>query len=214
MLHAVHNPQGLMIEFLVQSNTAPFAIALLLMALLGLVEAIGLGSSAVDIDAGEIGGALDWLNIGRLPLLMLLVVFLTAFGLAGLLLQAMALSFAGGLLPWFAAVPAAVIIAAPVTRTLGAGLARIIPRDETTAVDIDSLVGRRARIVIGTARSGHPARARVEDAFGHTHHVMVEPTDEASFTDASLLLLTARRGDIFHAVEIPPDIFSIMRPTP
>ena len=83
------------------------------MVLLGLVEAIGLGSSAIELDvgdAGEIGGALDWLNIGRLPLLMLIVVFLTSFGLAGLSLQAGAL--AGGLLPSFAAVQAAIANAA------------------------------------------------------------------------------------------------------
>lgn len=204
----------MMIEFLVQPQTAPFTAALMLMVLLGLVEAIGLGGSAVDIDTAEIGGGLDWLNIGRLPLLMLLVVFLTAFGLAGLFLQTAAIAFAGAMLPWFAAVPAAVLAAAPATRWLGAGLARILPRDETTAVDIDSLVGRRARIVIGTARRGHPARARVRDAHGHFHHVMVEPTDDASLTETATLLLTARHGDTFHAVEIPPDIFSIMRPTP
>ena len=203
-----------MIEFLAQSATAPFTIALLLMVLLGLVEAIGLGSSAVDLDAAEIGGALDWLNVGRLPLLMLIVVFLTAFGLVGLVLQSLAISLAGGVLPWFAAIPAAVLAAAPATRWLGTGLSRVLPRDETTAVDIDSLVGRRARVVVGIARRGYPARARVEDAHGHIHHVMVEPNDDASFTDAAMLLLTARHGDTFHAVELPPDIFSIMRPTP
>lgn len=203
-----------MIEFLVQSGTAPFTVALVLMLLLGLVEAIGLGGSAVEVDPGDIGGALDWLNIGRLPLLMVLVVFLTAFGLSGLLLQAGGLAMTGSILPWFGAVPAALAIAVPATRWLGSGLARVLPRDETTAIDIDSLVGRRARIVIGTARRGHPARARVEDRFGHIHHVMVEPADDASLAEASMVLLTARYGDTFRAVEIPPDIFSIMRPTP
>jgi len=111
-------------------------------------------------------------------------------------------------------VPAAIAGAAPLTRWLGAGLARVLPRDETTAVAIDTLVGRRARIVIGTARRGHPARARVEDQHGQAHFVMVEPLDDASLTAAAMLLLTARHGDIFHAVEIPTDIFSIMRPVP
>jgi hypothetical protein len=205
-----------MIDFLVQPGTAPFSMALLLMLLLGVVEAIGIGSSAIeiDIDAADIGGALDWLNIGRLPLLILLVVFLTVFGLAGLVLQATLLAFSARLLPWFGAVPAALAVAAPLTRRLGAGLARVLPRDETTAVDIDTLVGRRARIVIGTARRGHPARARVEDQHGQAHFVMVEPLDDASLTAAAMLLLTARQGDIFHVVEIPPDIFSIMRPVP
>jgi membrane protein implicated in regulation of membrane protease activity len=208
-----------MIQFLTQSGTAPFSVALLLMVLLGVVEAIGLGSSAIEVDidpgeAGAIASGLDWLNIGRLPLLMLLVVFLTVFGLAGLVLQGAALALAGGLLPWFGAVPASVVIAAPLTRRLGVGLARVLPRDETTAVAIDTLVGRRARIVIGTARRGHPARARVEDQHGQVHFVMVEPLDDSSLTAAAMLLLTARHGDIFHAVEIPTDIFSIMRPVP
>ena len=83
------------------------------MVLLGLVEAIRLGSSGIELavgDAGEIGGALDWRNISRLPLLMLIVVFLTSFGVAGLSLEAGAL--AGGVLPGFAAVPAAIANAA------------------------------------------------------------------------------------------------------
>jgi hypothetical protein len=208
-----------MIDFLAQSGTAPFSVALVLIVLLGVVESIGLGSSAIEIDidtsdAGAIASGLDWLNIGRLPLLMLMVVFLTVFGLSGLVLQGAALALAGGLLPWFGAVPAAIAIAAPLTRRLGAGLARVLPRDETTAVAIDTLVGRRARIVIGTARRGHPARARVEDQHGQVHFVMVEPLDDSSLTAAAMLLLTARHGDIFHAVEIPTDIFSMMRPVP
>ncbi len=205
-----------MLAFLLQPETGPFTVALLLMVLLGFVEAIGLGSSAIDIDgdfdAGPAAVGLDWLNIGRLPLLMVLVVFLTAFGLTGLLAQQAALMLAGGLMPWFAAVPAAFVAALPATRLLSRGLARVLPRDETTAVDIDSLVGRRARIVIGTARRGHAARARVEDVFGQPHFVMVEPAGDASYTEAELLLLTARQGAIFHAVAIEPDVFSQLRP--
>jgi membrane protein implicated in regulation of membrane protease activity len=205
-----------MLAFLVQFETAPFTIALLVMLLLGAVEASGLGSSAIHIDmddVGPLGAGLDWLNIGRLPVLIVLVVFLAVFGLAGLLVQAGALMLAGGLLPWFAALPAAVVAAVPTTRLLSTGLARVLPRDETTAVDIDTLLGRRARIVIGTAQRGNPARARVEDVFGQAHFVMVEPVDDSSFGVQTLLLLTARHGDIFHAIEIEPDIFSQLRPT-
>jgi hypothetical protein len=54
----------------------------------------------------------------------------------------------------------------------------------------------------------------VEDQHGQAHFVMVEPLDDSSLTAAAMLLLTARHGDIFHAVEIPTDIFSIMRPVP
>ena len=186
------------------------------MVLVGVVEALGLGGSAVHVDVdhvGPAGEALDWLNIGRLPFLAVLVVFLAAFGLAGLIVQQLALMLGGRLLPWFAAVPAAIAVAVPATRWLSHGLARVLPRDETTAVPIDSLLGRRARIVIGTSQRGYPARARVEDVFGHPHFVMVEPADDGRFTDETLLLLTTRQGVIFQAVEIEPDVFSQIRPT-
>lgn len=132
-----------MIAFLVQPETAPFAIALLLMSLLGLVEAIGLGGAGIDFDAdapdaGFVAESLDWLNIGRLPLLVLLVVWLAVFGVAGLLVQAAAIALAGSLLPWFAAVPAALAAGMPVTRLASRGLARILPRDEAEQARINA----------------------------------------------------------------------------
>lgn len=205
-----------MLAFLVQPETAPFTIALLLMLLIGAVEALGLGGSAVDLEmeGGLAADALDWLNVGRLPLLIILVVFLTVFGLAGLFVQQTAIAMLGGMLQWFVAVPAATAVALPGTRLLSRGLAKVLPRDETTAVEIDSLLGRRARIVVGAAARGSPARARVEDRFGHAHFVMVEPVNDGQLTTDDLLLLTSREGTIFRAVDIEPDIFSELGPLP
>lgn len=205
-----------MLAFLVQPETAPFSVALLLMLFIGAIEAIGLGGSAVDldVDSGVIGEGLDWLNVGRLPLLIMLVLFLTSFGLAGLILQQAANMVTGGFLPWFAAVSAAAGLALPATRLLSRGLGRVLPRDETTAVPIDSLLGRRARIIVGTAQRGSPARARVEDEYGQPHFVMVEPAEDQSLTEADLLLLTTRHDMIFHAIAIEPDIFSQLRIRP
>ena len=205
-----------MLDFLVQPDTAPFTIALVVMALIGLVEMLGLGGSAVDLDmdGGAVAEGLDWLNVGRLPLLIVLVVFLMVFGLAGLVLQQVAVAMLGGTLPWFAAVPAAAVVALPGIRLLSRGLARVLPRDETSAVEIDSLLGRRARIVLGTATRANPARAKVVDRFGQAHFVMVEPADDARFTADDELLLTARDGTLFRAVAIEPDIFSELGPLP
>ena len=44
-----------MIDFLAQSGTAPFSVALVLIVLLGVVESIGLGSSAIEIQAQQLG---------------------------------------------------------------------------------------------------------------------------------------------------------------
>ena len=85
---------------------------------------------------------------------------------------------------------------------LGArGLARIMPGDETTAVSLDSLVGRRGTITIGTARRGSPAQARVKDIHGQPHYVMVEPYDDAhALVEGDTVRLDRREGNIFIAL--------------
>ena len=188
-----------MLEIIAAPANLPFSVALLVMLLIGAVEALGLGASAVhlDVHADVHGGdLLGWLGIGRVPLLMLLVVFLALFGLAGLAIQ----QFAGPLPLWIA-VPGAVGAALPLTGLGARGLARIIPGDETTAVSLDSLVGRRGTITIGTARRGSPAQARVSDIHGQVHHVMVEPyDDDHSIGQGETVRLDRRDGNIFIAV--------------
>ena len=53
-------------------------------------------------------------------------------------------------------------------------------------------------MVVGEARRGSPARGRVRDAYGQTHYVMVEPTDEdASLATGDTALLVRRDGELF-----------------
>ena len=201
-----------MLALLSNPDSLAFSVALLVMVLIGAVEVTGLASAALGLDAdADLPDALDWLNIGRLPLLVLIVVFLALFGTTGLALQLASLSLAGATLAWPLAVPATLAAALPLTRFASAGLGRVLPRDETTAVDLASLAGRRARIVIGTASPGNPARARVTDAHGQAHFVMVEPEADADpdqFDDSMTLLLTRQDGHHFRAVALAPDIFS------
>ena len=62
--------------------------------------------------------------------------------------------------------PVAFVASLPIVRISGGALGRVIPRDETTAVSIESLVGRIATVVSGTARAGYPAQARVTTEHG------------------------------------------------
>jgi len=181
----------------------PFAVALVLMLMIGAVEAVGLGVGAAGIDAdgdvhGDAGDLLGWLGVGRIPLLMVIVVLLALFGLIGITLQQLAEALLGRpLSPWIAG-PAAFVAALPLTGLCARGLARILPGDETSAISLDDLVGRRATIIVGTARTGCPARASVRDRHGLTHYVMVEPTDDRqSVGEGGSVLLVRREGDIF-----------------
>jgi membrane protein implicated in regulation of membrane protease activity len=185
-----------MLDFLAAPANFPFAVALTVMLLIGVVEALGLGASAVhlDIDAdAHAGDLLGWLGVGQVPLLMVLVVFLAAFGLLGLAVQQ-----AVGPFPLWLASAIAGVVALPVTGLGARGLARIMPQDETTAVSLDTLVGKRGTITVGTARTGSPAQARVRDVHGQPHYVMVEPHDEAHpIAEGETVLLLRREGHIF-----------------
>jgi hypothetical protein len=195
-----------MLEIVTAPANLPFSAALAVMLLIGLAEAIGLGASAAHLDLGADAHAegpdlLAWLGVGRIPLLVLLVVFLTFFGLLGLTVQQLAESLAGAPLALWIAVPAAAVAALPLTGLGSRALARILPRDETTAVSLDSLVGKRGSITIGTARRGSPAQARVRDVHGQVHYVMVEPQNEDHpIGQGEAVLLIRRDGHIFTAL--------------
>ena len=147
---------------------------------------------------------LGWLRFGQVPVLMLLVIFLTAFGLIGLSIQAFTHNTLGFLWPGSLASIPALLLALPAVRLLGGVLARILPRDETYAVPVDSLVGRVATITIGTARLGRPAEARVRDQHGTTHYLMVEPdTEDSTFPAGQQVLLVRRAGSLFKAIDNP-----------
>jgi len=198
------------IEFWLADENIVFAAALVLMIALGLLQLIGFGGfdSDIDMDAdvdgtGVAGGLLSFLGWGRLPFMILLVLFLMVFGLTGFAGQQFVQSLTGGLLSPFLAVTGALLVALPVTGLLSKPLARILPGDETTAVSIDDLTGRRAIIDIGTARPGYPARAKVKDRHGHGHALMVEPDNEDGiFVTGEEVLLVRREGDIFKAVAV------------
>jgi hypothetical protein len=198
------------IDFWLADENIVFAAALVLMVALGILQLVGFGGFDSDVDmdadvdgAGVAGGLLSFLGWGRLPFMILLVLFLMLFGLTGYAGQQFIQSLTGGLLPPLLAGLGALLVALPLTGLLSRPLARIIPGDETTAVSIDDLTGRRAIIDIGTAKPGYPARAKVRDRHGHGHALMVEPDNEDGiFLAGEEVLLVRREGDIFKAVAV------------
>jgi hypothetical protein len=203
-------------------DTWPFTAATLLLLLITAVEGIALffGTNAShwvdsllpdpwDAVHGPFDQGLGWLHVGRVPTLVLLVIFLGSFALTGFALNMVAhRTFGFWVTPWIA-VPIAVVTALPVVRILGAGLARLIPQDETTAVTLDTLVGRVATIVSGTARHGYPAQGKVANQHGQTLYVMVEPdSEQGQFTSGmSVLLVRQISGSRFAGIPNPrPDL--------
>jgi hypothetical protein len=209
-----------MFEFLTAPATLPFAVALAIMAMLVVVELVGLmfGATASDLldgllpefgdaDGAELAGAsladrfMGWLHFGKVPALILLAVFLTGFGFLGLALQGALHTLTSAMLPGWLAAIAVFPLTLPWVRVVGSGIARAMPRDETQVVSRSALVGRVATIVIGTARRGSPAQAKVRDQHGQAHYVMVEPDqDEDSFSAGEAVLLVAEAGPNFRVI--------------
>ena len=186
--------------FLFATENIVFVSAIVLMLLIGAVQAIGIGGD-FDLDIHSDADLLGWLGFGRLPLLMLMAIFLALFGVIGLIGQHLALDLGGALLSPLIAVPAALLTSAPATGFAARLLAPFLPRDQSSAVPLDALTGSFARIVTGAARTGFPARARVEDAFGQAHYVMVEPDNAGQTLEEGETILLVRREDhIFRAI--------------
>ncbi len=196
---------------LLADHNLPFAVALALMVLLALFQAFGLGGSFgdSDLDADSDGhayvadGLLLAFGLGRVPFMIWLATLLLLFAGLGVGIQSIAEGLIGAPLDmWLGAVLAGVV-ALPATGVVARPLARILPRDETTAVGLDSLVGRRATIMTGRAAAGHPARAQVNDRFGHPHHVMVEPHEmDSQMLEGDEVLLVRRDGETFFGVPL------------
>lgn len=199
----------------------PFAIALGVMLLLGLLQVIGLGDwdvvGDVDLDvdvdldaeiadptsAGLGGAILSLLGLGKVPFFIWLMTFLLLFAVIGIALQGFAAELTGtALYSWLAALiagGATIPVTAAVVRPIG----HLLPQDETSAVRLNSLVGKRGTITEGKAAKGSPARARVRDRFGQAHYVMVEPHEDASEIPAGdEVLLVRREGNTFFGVPL------------
>jgi hypothetical protein len=76
-------------------------------------------------------------------------------------------------------------------------VARIVPKETSSAINIDSLSGQTATIVIGTAKKGLPSQAKVRDLYGQTHYILVEPENDESFSQGDQVVLAQLNGHIF-----------------
>lgn len=225
-----------MLNFIAADQNFPFTVAIGVMLGLALLEVLLLtfggslsgamdnlapespdldldgeaASTTADISAGPVdalGRILAWFAIGRVPLLVVIIAFLTVFGLSGLILQNVWNGITGSLLPASVASVPAFIGGLLTTRYLALGLARLIPNSETSAVSTDSFVGRVAVITLGSATSGKPAQAKLQDGHGQTHYLMVEPDQvEVMFQQGDRILLVGRKAGVFKGIPNESDV--------
>ncbi len=212
-----------MMMFLLASQNIPFMVAITSVFIICMLEGAGalLGAGFsdlleslfpgldMDIDGPELVGvsaiqkALGWINIGRMPLLIWLVIALTVFGLVGLLSQMFVFTLAGSMMPTLVGVCVATVISIPGVRLVTTQLASIMPKEETSAVSLDTLVGRVAKVTLGKATHHQPTRAKVTDKFNHCHYILLAPDVQSdSFERDDDILIVRREGALFYGVKV------------
>jgi hypothetical protein len=165
---------------------------------------IGLDTD-VDLDAPDIDAEADvapagnasfltWLGLGGVPFILWFAALLAGFGLTGLIMQSVSNAVTGVLVPRLIALPVGLIGGVAFARTFGGVFSRLIPRDESAAVAISRLGGRRGVVSQGIARRGHAAEVRVTDAHGNVHYLRAEPMeDDAQIAQGSDVLVIRQR---------------------
>ena len=214
-----------MIEFLFLSANKPFMLSLMLMLAFTIIEVIsvslGMGLSDmidslipeidadIDIDTADMSGGPDsiakilaWFRIGEVPVIMLFIVFLTSFGLAGLLVQYITFSVVATPLPGLIATAIAIVASIPTVRICGGILGKYMPKDETYVVSENTFPGMVATITLGTAAMGKPAEAKLQDKNGQTHYLLVEPDNpDESFKQGEKTIIVSQNGAIYKVIQ-------------
>lgn len=189
-------------EFLFSPATWPFTASIVVLLGLLVVELFGLGLSALELDFADLDHdghpdnvLLDWLGLGTLPVMVLLAIQLAVFGIMGLAFQNF-ITF-----PLLIAVPVVGVASLPVTAVVSHYLAKIWPQDESTAVSLDDLIGKRATVISTTATKGASGEATIRDQFGQTHYISIEPHGDTELRKGDVVLVVAREGQVFTGVD-------------
>jgi len=201
------------------AENLPFGVAFALIVGVAVLEGVGMMIAMspsnllddwlpdIDHDSG-LDKVLGWLHLGKVPSLVLLLLFLTGYAVFGYSLQLAMRGLVGHYLPAWIAGLLAVPAGLATVRALGALVAHIIPRDESSAISEQSLLGRSGVISAGVARQGLAAQARVRDEHGRTHFLLVEPdlADEV-FDEGAEILIVKKLGAVYRAIRNPyPEI--------
>jgi membrane protein implicated in regulation of membrane protease activity len=207
-------------DILLAPDVRPFAISAAIMVTLGGIELLTMivGFSISELIGKDfaleteshsaIGGLFLWINAGRLPLLILMILALGMFAITGFLLQAIAHSV-GTAVPVALAALAAAAISLPAIRVTSRGIARVIPRDETYVVDEADFVGHVGEVSIGPLDQGLPGKVRLKDVFGNWHSVAARASPESTpLPVGASVLLVDRDARSFIAISAPADLIT------
>lgn len=202
-----------MIAWLLAPQLQPFTIAAVVMlALLALqIATTFAGATLPDMpdllpvdDVSDV--PLGWLNLGKVPLLILLMLLLGLFAAGGMVLQAVAEPLIG-LVPTLPAALAAGGFALLTTGAASRLIARILPREETYALSDEDLIGRVGTVTVGPLEAHAVGKISVLDAFGNRHFPRVRPATEGDVIEigAQVLIVDIKNRE-YRVIRAPAEL--------
>ena len=209
-----------MFEFFLSHNLLPFTGALLILFLILSFEVLMLLVGGLNLDSliphadhdfdVELSPTMDvissWTLFGKVPVIIMLSLFLCGFSICGLLAQGVTNVVTGGTLPLWLALCIAIPGTFLFTRFVGGMIANLLPKEETYVVSQSQFLGQVAIINQGTARFDLPAEAKLKDGYSKTHYVRVRPeTADDEFTENTPVLLLRKEEDVYIATRASYD---------
>lgn len=195
----------------------PYLFAITFVLLIGALEVISLVfghylSGAFDahldhydsLTSGNIGEVLHYLNVGRIPALIVLCLLAGYFGLFGILIQHGWVTLWQAPLSNLLLVPLCFIFAVFAVHYSGKIIAPWLPRDESTAITEDDFIGSMAIITGHAAVSGTPCEGKFTDKFGQIHYLLLEPEEGKEFKQGDKVLIICRLSTTRYLAELNP----------
>ena len=192
-----------------------FAISFVLLICLFEIIAIICGhmlSGALDahldhydsITTGNISQALHYLNIGRLPALVILCLLACFFGLMGVFLHHDCILLWHAPLSNLFVVPVSLLLSIIMVHYTGKIIAPWVPRDHSSAIAEEEYIGCMALITGHRATSGNPCEGKLTDQFGQTHYLLLEPEEGKFFNKGDEVLIICRLSPTRYLAEKNP----------
>lgn len=148
-----------MIEIFLSNNSYIFSSAIYLMLFIVIIEIIlgfiGIGMSEfinhIDLSHNDfLSESLGWFNKSGIPVSIYFIIFLTTFGISGIVIQYLSQEYVSQ----FILLIPVIILSLFITREISNLVKYIIPKDETSAVSRKTFIGKIATITIGVTKKG------------------------------------------------------------
>lgn len=197
-------------DFLLSTQNLPFTGALAVIAAILLIEVFSqffgtsiLTDTDVDVDVdvdfdhhidtdihagATLDSMFDFIGFGRIPFMAWVALFAGVFGIAGLVVNQTSFQIIGAALPWTLSVPAAIIITLPLVGRFARGIAKILPKDETSVITVEQLVGLDATVTYVPSEAGI-GRGFAYDKHGTLHNITMWVLNPEAFSGVKTVRL-------------------------